>query len=300
MMSSKQIEAAVFRNQARRTTVLRRLRILERAGLIRKTGATLTDATTVWTLAPKGLKTVGAERSYGTINRNVLEHDVLVGDARIALDSVGIGTGWQPGFVLKQIAGETKCLRPWELETIPDGVFGVLVRGEPESVAFEVELSLKARSRYRRVFGVYAEKARFSRLWYAVGSERIGQVLMEEWLGPSRRARPIAFAWTTLSEVLRSPSDARMRGPNGDFYLRDFARIKSSEREGVATERSAHPSPQPLSMLGRIAAANSAKLQSAKDGGAKGGLILGGMGEPLRNPHLSALSTPNRSEDSYE
>ncbi len=101
IMTTKQLHQTIF-PQTDVRTVLRRLRKLESKKLISRNQG-LPNANLVWSLAQRGLNLVGSRAGF-TVNRNSLEHDILVSIVRLELDRLKFGVSWQSSHALRQKA----------------------------------------------------------------------------------------------------------------------------------------------------------------------------------------------------
>jgi site-specific DNA recombinase len=155
----------------RSTTVLRRLRKLEKEGELIRT----VSNPYVWTIPEGHAENLGVT-PYGPVNRNTLAHEVAVSSVRWALECIGIGQTWTPGHVLRKNAAQSLRSREEQPQAVPDGLFIVSRDGTHCPVALEVELHAKSRSRYRKVLLAYYCKRGLSKLWYVVPHERMGQL----------------------------------------------------------------------------------------------------------------------------
>ena len=124
----------------------------------------------VWVLSKKGALLFNVEDETKPINRNTLQHDVIVSDVRIQLESLGVIASWTPEHILKKKATKTLC--NWEKSLarvedppiVPDSLFIIKNHwGEMRAVALELELSLKSKAdikksslntRIKKSFGV--------------------------------------------------------------------------------------------------------------------------------------------------
>src|ERR1700733_15078901 len=84
----------------KRTTVLRRLRMIEKAKLIRRVHG-LPEGMLSWVMTEFGIKTVGSGYPIKIPNRNTIGHDLGLVDLRISLDSIGLFDSWRPEHDLK-------------------------------------------------------------------------------------------------------------------------------------------------------------------------------------------------------
>jgi DNA-binding MarR family transcriptional regulator len=218
LMTTPQLERKVF-SRIRRTTVLRRLRKLGKRGLIQRTSGSEKGAL-VWSVTAKGGALIGEPSGYGHINRNTLEHDILVSEVRLVLEEIGVSREWKPGHILK------KEVSPGRRESglIPDGIMLLPLGDSFRAVAIELELSAKAHSRYTKVIREYAGKRSIAAVWYIVSHKSIGKSVFKAAASPNSSDRKGEWVfWTPLSEMLKDPLQAQLRGMSKTISLKDLA-----------------------------------------------------------------------------
>ncbi len=139
VLSTAQIRELFFVG-VRKTTMLRRMRLLEERDLIRRLRG-LPDGSHGWCLSLRCATALGFVGIGRRLNRHTLEHDVTLSQVRLALESVGLGTQWTPEHVLRNEAWRARKPHMPEPESIPDGVFTIEVAGKFLAVAVELEMS---------------------------------------------------------------------------------------------------------------------------------------------------------------
>lgn len=203
IMTTKQLHKTIF-PQTDVRTVLRRLRKLEIKKLISRHHG-LPNANLVWSLAQSGLNLVGSRAGFA-VNRNSLEHDILVSAVRLELDRLNLGVNWQSSHALRQKASLGKSPTDRFSSQIPDALFIIETDDGPKVVALEVEIVAKSKRRYRDIIANYSFNRAIDYIWYVVGNSRIGSLLLEE----VERIIPLSkaqerFVWTDLSIFLSNP-----------------------------------------------------------------------------------------------
>ena len=146
LLSTQQIQKHIF-NNIDKPTVLRRLRILQKRGWIRCSDR-LPKGGLVWSLTKKGAHSCSYDGYTKTINRNTLQHDVLVSEVLFQLQRRNILLDWIPEHVLKrQRIGSTTYVWRWHHENsqslAPDGVLMAQHEGKRKKIAMEMEISKK-------------------------------------------------------------------------------------------------------------------------------------------------------------
>ena len=100
VLTTSQVRRQFFNNAAA-TTVLRRLRMLQSNGLVRKSTG-LSNGQVAWTLTAAGSSLIGQRPIATGINRNTLAHDVTLNDVRFALEKAAMAREWQGQAQLKR------------------------------------------------------------------------------------------------------------------------------------------------------------------------------------------------------
>ena len=127
LLSTRQIEKHIF-NNIDKSTVLRRLRILKKRGYLLSSDG-LPRGGLVWILTKKGsFRCMYSDGYTKTINRNILQHDVLLSEILFQLQKRNILGAWTPEHVLKRKNfGESLYTWHWSHRDpqplIPDGLF---------------------------------------------------------------------------------------------------------------------------------------------------------------------------------
>ena len=179
ILSTAQIHRLVFKG-IRKSTMLRRLRLIEKAKMIRRVYA-LPDGGAVWLLATKGEKDIGAERSAPAVNRHSITHDLTVLEVRLAFERHGICSHWKTDWELKrQIHAKRYRVDPAPV-IVPDGIFSGHFHDRVRAVALEVELSPKTMRRYEKIFQKYRWQSSIGMIWYIVQNKSFGFTLLKKW-----------------------------------------------------------------------------------------------------------------------
>ncbi len=217
VFSTKQI-ARIFFPGVARTTVLRRLRHLEKGRFLRRVWGHL-DGGYAWYLTKGCALELGFPASLRRINRNNLEHDVLLSDVRVALAKAQLGQEWVPEFEIKRLAEEKNSLGSQSVRVIPDGILTVEGRDGFRAVAVELELKAKNKMRYKETFSKYARKQNLWRVWYLVPTVSMGRMLEREWKKSVPSVRAEQFMWSLVAEVVSDPTEARVHSNANDYLL---------------------------------------------------------------------------------
>ncbi len=229
ILSSRQIESLCFRGTAS-TTVLRRLRKLTRSGLIVRNQG-IRGGPLLFCLTPKGARLLGSDLIYGKVNPLTTDHEVTLSSVRIHLECAGAIQAWKPGFELRQnLARNTasKKLTKESLEIIPDAIIVTKTRSlDSISVALELELTAKSKSRYSKIFGIYGKKEGLQNLWYIVPHERLAGVILRAWARHwLSRQRPDFVMVSLIDAVIKDPSTARYQTIRTSELVKNWITLK--------------------------------------------------------------------------
>ena len=99
---------------------------------------------------------------------------------------------------------------------MPDSLFITKQGWEIKAVALEVELSLKSKARYKKIFSQYKNKKELWCVWYVVLNKSAGESLFELWNRYALWGK-CKFAYSTLKEIFQSdfifpePKEAKER-----------------------------------------------------------------------------------------
>ncbi|HLE01201.1 MAG TPA: replication-relaxation family protein [Bdellovibrionota bacterium] len=208
VLSTRQIREIFFKGIAN-STVLRRLRKLEKANLIGRVHG-LEEGLCAWRLAPKGASLVGAKDTFRYSNRNAIEHEVTLSALRMSLESVELGSEWVTEMELKRRSFGQSRGRDRREQVIPDGIFIATHKDKPVVVAVELELNTKASNRYEKLFREYAGKDSIFQIWYFVPSHPVGRRILQEWEQACQKyaygQRP-RLGYSVLEDALKNPRD---------------------------------------------------------------------------------------------
>lgn len=212
MLSTKQVGLLVFSSIAS-TTVLRRLRLLE-SGFYVKRVQGLESQEVLWVLADRGAKMAEVEVPKRHWSKNTLEHDFKLLSLRLALESTGVAHSWMPEHEIRSLIFKNNGFRAAKEKLIPDGFMGIEVGGFRQSVAIELELTMKNSKRYEQTFRKYSEKRDLHAIWYLAPTKGTVDHIYSIWKRiKSLYGCPILYL-SYLDEVMKDPWKARLMGEN--------------------------------------------------------------------------------------
>ena len=226
VLSTKQIRELIFKGINTRT-VLRRLRLLKQRGFIYSSEG-LPSGALAWTLSKRSSR---LDLETKVINKNSLQHDVAVSSIRIHLERLKIAESWTSEHILrKEVIKAHYEERRSSLSymddppLIPDSLFITRHEGEMKAVALELELTLKSRERYKKIFSQYKEKEKIWFVWYVVLTRSAGEALSKLWAKYAIWGNCL-FAYSTLEELFKY--DFKLPEPREE----DLRETKREERE---------------------------------------------------------------------
>ena len=164
----------------------KRLKQLEQAQLIEKIMG-LNGHTAGYSLIKKGYQALEINSSYELPTKAKADrfiksynHDCLVHKIKNILLTSNLVSSFIPEKKLSaQLLRNTKIKSEYRKgDKIPDGFFYLNISGEEQSVALEVELSLKSKSRYEKIFTKHSLTKYWSTVFYIVKDEPLRQKLL--------------------------------------------------------------------------------------------------------------------------
>ena len=120
VVSSDQVVRWLFPNVAK-TTVMRRLRLLQVAGYLRKRG-TLPDATSVWVIQPDGIRLLDGIPDKEFYPMNQLPHDVTLNEIRWQFHSLDVVQSWMTERKLRQKLAKESSYKTRSGWIVPDAL----------------------------------------------------------------------------------------------------------------------------------------------------------------------------------
>lgn len=225
-LSTRQCESLVF-PETTRTTVLRRIRLLEEGKLIRRSKG-LSDGMAVWFLTPQGTERLGGVYNPVRIPGHQLTHDMLLNDVRISLEGVGLGENWIAERdlrrqVFRHSRGSDEPL------IVPDAIFTEVTRGKTHAIGVELEIQAKSPQRYEKIFKKYARSRNLALLWYFVPRESFGQRLLRYWEKETHGNNPGWLSFSLIPEILKDPANARVFRGKSTPLVKSFFDLKQGE-----------------------------------------------------------------------
>lgn len=218
ILSTTELADLFFQGIAR-TTVLKRLRILEGKKFIKRVKG-LENAELLWSIDQKGAKLIDKEFFKTSWDKKTIDHDLLISKIRLAFEKVKLYESWIPEHEIKSRLSQKLSFKEAIKKLIPDGIMNVKLNNKIESMAIEVELSHKNKNRYERIFREYGRKENLFGVWYFVRSEAIFKMLMSDANKYSYELKGKKLFVSFADEILKDISKARI------FTFKEYFLIK--------------------------------------------------------------------------
>lgn len=245
-LSTSQVHRLIFGGISRRT-VLRRLQALWKKNFL-KSHFGLPNGEKIWCLLSDTAKMIGSEFSLKSLNKNTLVHDIRLNDIRIDLEAKGLAKHWSNGHLLTQKAYEGVSPRERYNTVIPDGIMLLNLNSGAASSAIELELILKAKNRYKKIFSDYSKKTQIQILWYVVPTKKMGAKLLSFLPEESIHRKSEWVYWSLLREVLKNPDEVILKGRKDEKFFKrplgfDSVTGKQFFKEDEKLKKICSPSP---------------------------------------------------------
>jgi DNA-binding Lrp family transcriptional regulator len=235
MLSSRQIEEFVFGKIAT-TTVLRRLRALEKVRLIKRIPG-LENYELLWMLTPKGADTANVSLPKSKWSRNMLEHDFKLVALRIALEGNGVAHSWTPEHEIRTFIFKKHGFRGIKERLVPDAFMGIDIDGRKESVAIELELTLKSQKRLKKTLGKYAQNSTLHAVWYVASNKSILDSVWRQWQEAGGMRSKLKFYASTLEEIDEKGTKARLMGTKPHRLIEEAWTLKQVPKPAQGVSR---------------------------------------------------------------
>lgn len=209
-MGTSHIRSRFF-DGAARTTVLRRLRMLEKNSFIKRVLG-LESQEVLWMLTTKGANEARVLRPKSHWSKNMLEHDYRLVCLRMSLEQTGIAHSWLPEHQIRSELFRKHGPKDFQERIVPDGLIGVEVNGKSESIALELEITMKNQIRIKKTLKRYITKGGIYALWYVAPKMSILNSVWKYWQLNGGLQSKVKLHCSLLDEVLKSPLKARLLG----------------------------------------------------------------------------------------
>jgi DNA-binding Lrp family transcriptional regulator len=220
MLTTNQVKKIVF-NDIAVTTVLRRLRILETEHLIKRIEGLITSER-LWALTEKGAVIADVKLYKRNFAKGLLDHDYKLLALRLCLEGHGIAHSWTPEHEIRSKVYKKYGLRTARDMLIPDGLMGVEMNENKVSVAIELELTLKNKSKLNETFRRYQSKRETFAVWYIVPSRMIMNQVHRLWFDCGGSYTPIKIFYSYYDDVIKNPLSATLFSDEKPRIIADY------------------------------------------------------------------------------
>ena len=220
MLSTNQISELFFAGVTN-TTVLRRLRILEASQFLRRVVG-LDTKECLWIVTASGAQLVNVKIVKTKWSKHMIEHDHKLIGLRLLLEKAGVARDWMPEHEIRSHMFKKYGLREIKNKIIPDGFIGIEVNGKMESVALELELTLKNKKRYRNIIGHYQNKENLYAVWYIAPTSSMIKSIKETWKKHASSYSGVKVYFSGLDELIKNPLEANLIGLNSVIKLSEL------------------------------------------------------------------------------
>jgi hypothetical protein len=241
LLTTSQITGLYFGGIAT-TTVLRRLRILEKAGFLRRI-ALSSNGAVAWALTQRAAESVSQMPARKSFRPDLLTHDLKLVEVQLAFEEAQIARSWISEHEIRHKVFKANSLKSASRILIPDAIMGVeSVRAESLAVAVELELNFKNASRYKEIFWEYKLRENLSAVLYIVSDPGIGKAALNAWQQVASLPTQVQFYFADLTETLNKPGLVTLHGERGETPISDVWKsyVPSSSAQAAA---------QPMSSL---------------------------------------------------
>lgn len=236
MLATNQVKKIVF-NDIAVTTVLRRLRILEKEHLIKRVEGLITSEK-LWALTEKGAELADVKLYKRHFAKGLLDHDYKLLSLRLCLEGHGIAHSWTPEHEIRSMVYKKYGLKNAKDMLIPDGLMGVELNEKKVSVAIELELTLKNKSKLKETFRRYQSKRETFAVWYIVPSLMIMNQVHRLWFECGGSYTPIKIFYSYYDDVMKNPLSATLFSNEKPKIIADYWKTLPAQEtaHGVSTQ----------------------------------------------------------------
>ena len=195
-----------------------------------------------YTLTPRGISylrksglPVDHTQTKRVLYRSTYEHDKVLGDMRVILERSPIISNYFSELQVRVMLAKRHGIQKSRDEKykVPDALFTLKTRKKSLIVALELEMTLKSKVRYQKIFQQLSLSSDYQLIFIIAKTEQMKRTLMEL-LAEVRRTNPWVkahrikpgFYFTTLADMNAMGLDARLQGEGEDFSINELARPK--------------------------------------------------------------------------
>jgi DNA-binding Lrp family transcriptional regulator len=262
MLSTAQINQLIFSSIAK-TTVLRRLRILEEANFIKRLVG-LESQEVLWIITEKSKQFSEGEHYKRNWNKNLLEHDFKLLKLRLLLEERRISKSWVPEHEIRYLVFKKHGVKTASKMLVPDGLMVTELSNIKISVAIELELTLKNKERIKEILTRYKEKKDLNTLWYLCDSPAIINSIERTWKN-LRDQSSIKLYCSLFDDVMKNPEKSWI-GKAAHSPAQPLSRVGLTQKESLSeTSRRNQNNLTPINSPPFIASATDHPLPTCLD-----------------------------------
>ncbi len=224
LLSTAMIEELIFTG-VRKTTILKRLRILEKDKLIYRFQNT-TSQIYLWSINDLGAKKIGIEANKNSWNKNTLEHDLKLINFRLSMERLGLVQNWTTEQEIKSMVFKNHSREEAKKKLIPDGLFISSKETQNKSVAVELEMTLKDKNRIKEVLKNYLEKKDLSYVWYVSPYKSILKSVFLIWKELKKGPHSVKLIGSLYEDVITNSSESTIFTLGGVLKFPDFWKLQ--------------------------------------------------------------------------
>jgi hypothetical protein len=220
MFSTKQIIEMYFKD-VNSSTVLRRLRAIEKENYLRRVGKLETNEF-LWGVTAKGGEHTGIDHFKTQWSKSMLEHDHKLLSLRLILERLGIVKSWTAEHQIRSMIYKKYSLREAKNKLIPDGLIEASIKNYSETMAIELELNLKNKDRYQKIIHAYHGKEDLHAVWYIVTSQSIFNCLRDSWKKSRSSFSKLKVYFSFLEDIKNLGIEAKMFGLDSTYLIKNY------------------------------------------------------------------------------
>lgn len=209
------------------STVLRRLRKLEHAGFIKRVPG-LSTYEMCWVLTEKAATLISDKPPKWRQSRFLLEHDTKLTALRMSLEKSGLARSWIAEHEIRSKVAAQYGRDGSKNKLVPDGIIGVKIDDVNESIALELELTAKSKSRYEHNFYQYQHKRSLFGVWYLTPTLQLAKHIECVWQKEVRKDCAPLFYWSLADEVILNPLSAMIFSGSRSWSLPELFQAKTT------------------------------------------------------------------------
>lgn len=220
MFSTKQIIKTYFK-EVNSSTVLRRLRLIEKENYLRRVGKLETNEF-LWGVTSKGGEHTGIDHIKTQWSKSMVEHDHKLLSLRLILERLGIVKSWTAEHQIRSMIYKKYSLREAKNKLIPDGLMEASIKNYSETMAIELELNLKNKDRYQKIIYAYQGKEDLHAVWYIVTSQSIFNCLRDSWKKSRSSYSKLKVYFSFLEDIKSLGIEAKMFGLDSTYLIKNY------------------------------------------------------------------------------